>query len=89
MDFLTFFTYSPSALDEDTAREIAAAWSVIHVKKGRCLATQGEPDPIEHIILDGRAASQINDPDGRAVCVGFRVGPYLVTQNFVRTRDGT
>ena len=89
MELLTFFSSSPGALDEDTARAFAAAWSVKHVDKGRRLATQGEPDPMEHIILDGRAASQINDPDGRAVCVGFHVGPCVVTPNIVRTRDET
>lgn len=89
MDLLTFLSSSPSALDNDTAREFAAAWSVEHVEKGRRLATQGEPDPMEHIILDGRAASQISDPDGRTVCVGFHAGPCVVTPNIVRTRNGT
>ena len=89
MDLLTFFTSAPSALDKDTAREFAAAWSVEYVEKGRRLATQGEPDPMEHIILDGRAASQISDPDGRAVCVGFHAGPCVVAPNIVRTRNGT
>ena len=89
MDLLTFLSSSPSALDKDTAREFAAAWGVEYVKKGSRLATQGEPDPMEHIILDGRAASQISDPDGRAVCVGFHAGPCVVTPNIVRTRNGT
>ncbi len=89
MELLTFLSSFPGALDEDTARAFAAAWSVKHVDKGRRLATQGELDPMEHIILDGRAASQINDPDGRAVCVGFHVAPCVVTPNIVRTRDET
>lgn len=89
MDLLTFFSSSLSALDKDIAREFAAAWNVEHVVKGRCLAAQGEPDPMEHIILDGRAASQISDLDGRAVCVGFHAGPCVVTPNIVRTRNGT
>ena len=89
MDLLSFFTSAPSALDNDTARAFAAAWGVEYVEKGRRLATQGEPDPMEHIILDGRAASQISDPDGRTVCVGFHAGPCVVTPNIVRTRNGT
>lgn len=89
MDLLTFLTSSPSALDKDTAREFAAAWSVEYMEKGRRLAAQGEPDPMEHIILDGRAASQITDPEGRAVCVGFHAGPCVVTPNVARTRNGT
>lgn len=89
MDLLTFFTSSPRALDKDTARAFAAAWRVEYVEKGRRIATQGEPDPLEHIILDGRATSQITDPEGRAVCVGFHAGPCVVTPNVARTRNGT
>ncbi|WP_377512754.1 Crp/Fnr family transcriptional regulator [Octadecabacter sp. R77987] len=88
MDLLAFFTSSPSALDKDTARAFAAAWGIEYVEKGRRIATQGEPDPMEHIILDGRAASQISDPEGRAVCVGFQAGPCVVTPNVARTRNG-
>lgn len=58
-------------------------------KRGVVLQMQGEPDPMEHIILNGRAASQISDPEGRAVCVGFQVGPCAVTPNVARTRNGT
>lgn len=89
MDLLTFFTRSPNALNKDSAREFAAAWSVEYVEKGRRIATQGEPDLLEHIILDGRATSQITDPEGRAVCVGFHAGPCVVAPNVARTRNGT
>lgn len=89
MDLLSFFTSSPNALDKDSAREFAAAWSVEYVKKGRRIATQGEPDLLEHIILDGRATSQITNPEGRAVCVGFHAGPCVVAPNVARTRNGT
>ncbi|MGJ8585593.1 MAG: Crp/Fnr family transcriptional regulator [Marinosulfonomonas sp.] len=67
----------------------ASAWSVEHVEKGRRLAAQGEPEPMERIILDGRAISQISDAEGRAVCVGFHAGPCVVTPNVARTRNGT
>lgn len=89
MDLLTFLSSSPSGLDKDTTRAFASAWSVSHVEKGRRLALQGEPDPMEHIILDGRAASLISDPEGRAVFVGFHAGPCAVTPNLARTRNGT
>ncbi|OAN85651.1 Crp/Fnr family transcriptional regulator [Sulfitobacter geojensis] len=88
MDLITFFTRSPNALDKDSARAFAAAWSVEYVEKGRRIATQGEPDLLEHIILDGRATSQITDPKGRAVCVGFHAGPCVVAPNVARTRNG-
>ena len=89
MDILTFFTGAPSVLDRETARAFAAAWSVKSVEKGRRIATQGEPDHMEHIILDGRATSQISDPEGRGVCVSFSAGPFVVTPNVARTRNGT
>ena len=89
MDLFTFFTSSPNALDKNTAREFAAAWRVEYVERGRRIATQGEPDLIEHIILDGRATSLITDPEGRAVCVGFHAGPCVVAPNVARTRNGT
>ena len=84
----TFLTCPPNALDKDTARQFAAAWSVEYVAKGRRIATQGEPDLLEHIILDGRATSQITDTEGRAVCVGFHAGPCVVAPNVARTRNG-
>ena len=89
MDLLTFLSSSSSALDKESARVFASAWSVEHVEKGLRLAAQGEPEPMERIILDGRAISQISDAEGRAVCVGFHAGPCVVTPNVVRTRNGT
>lgn len=89
MDLLNFFTSSPNALDKDSARQLAATWRVEYVEKELRIATQGEPDLLEHIILDGRATSQITDPDGRAVCVGFHAGPCVVAPNVARTRNGT
>lgn len=88
MDLFTYLTCPPNALEKGTARKFAAAWSVESVEKGRRIATQGEPDPFEHIILDGRATSQITDTEGRAVCVGFHAGPCVVAPNVARTRNG-
>ena len=89
MDLFAYLTCSPNTLDKVTARKFAAAWSVELVEKGRRIATQGEPDPFEHIILDGRATSQISDAEGRAVCVGFHAGPCVVAPHVARTRNGT
>ncbi|MGR3647546.1 MAG: Crp/Fnr family transcriptional regulator [Shimia sp.] len=88
MDLFTYLTCPPNALEKVTVRKFAAAWSVEFVEKGRRIATQGEPDPFEHIILDGRATSQITDTEGRAVCVGFHAGPCVVAPNVARTRNG-
>ncbi|PLS20927.1 Crp/Fnr family transcriptional regulator [Neptunicoccus cionae] len=88
MDLFTYLTCSPTGLDKVNARRFAAAWRVDYVEKGRRIATQGEPDPFEHIILDGRATSQITDTEGRAVCVGFHAGPCVVAPNVARTRNG-
>jgi hypothetical protein len=89
LDLFTYLTRPPNALDKDTAREFAAAWSVEYVEKGRRIARQGEPDLLEHIILDGRATSQITDTEGRAVCVGFHASPCVVAPNVARTRNET
>ncbi len=88
MDLFTFLTCPPNALDKVAARKFTAAWKVEHFEKGRRIATQGEADPFEHIILDGRASSQITDTEGRAVCVGFNAGPCVVAPNVARTRNG-
>lgn len=88
MDLLTFLTCPPNGLAKATAAKFAAAWTVEYVEKGRRIAVQGEPDLLEHIILDGRATSQITDPQGRAVCVGFHAGPCVVAPNVARTRNG-
>lgn len=88
MDLLTFLTCPPNALEKDTASRLAVAWRVEHAEKGRRIVTQGAPDSMEHIILDGRVTSQITDPEGRAVCVGFHTGPCVVAPNVARTRDG-
>ncbi len=89
MDLFTFLTSPPNALDTDSARDFAAVWHVEFVKKGHPIAVQGAPHHQEHIILDGRATSQITDPDGRAVCVGFHAGPCVVVPNVARTNNGT
>jgi CRP-like cAMP-binding protein len=39
-------------------------------------------------VLEGRFFSRICDPEGREVCVGFHVGPGIVTPTIARTRGG-
>ena len=43
---------------------------------------------MEYILLSGKVVSLIGDADGREVCVGFFVGPCVITPNLARTADG-
>lgn len=88
LDLLTFLTSPPNALGKEDANRLANAWHVKHVEKGLRIATQGAPESMESIILNGSVTSQISDPEGRAVCVGFHTGPCVITPNVARTRDG-
>lgn len=38
------------------------------------------------MLLNGKITSQIADVEGRGVCVGFHVGPGVVTPHIARTR---
>lgn len=60
----------------------------MHFKKELRIATQGTSESMESIILNGSVTSQISDPEGRSVCVGFHTGPCVITPNIARTRDG-
>jgi CRP-like cAMP-binding protein len=55
---------------------------------GAHLAWQEQPETDEYILLEGCLASSICDQQGKEVCVGFYVGPCVVTPNIARTRDG-
>lgn len=88
MELLTFLNSSPSVLDEVSAQKLASAWQVKHVTKESCVVTQGAKNSTEIIVLDGYLSSTISDPEGRSVCVGFYAGPWVVTPNVARTRDG-
>jgi len=72
----------------DHAADFAGHWSHRHLAKGAHLAQQDEPEPFEHILLDGRVAGQILDPKGRAICVGLYAGPCTITPNVARTSGG-
>ncbi|WP_223477780.1 Crp/Fnr family transcriptional regulator [Oricola indica] len=70
------------------ARALAGAFEAKRLPKTAFLARQGEPDAMEYILLSGKAVSLIGDADGREVCVGFFVGPCVITPNLARAADG-
>ncbi len=88
MDLATFLMRSPDLGDRSCVTSFTADWAPRRVKKGAFLARQEDPDPREHILLDGNVVSSISDPDGRDVCVGLSVGPCVITPNLARTREG-
>ena len=88
MDLRAFLALSPDLSDAACAEEFADCWTSRHLLKGAHLARQEQPDTGEFILLDGRLVSSICDSDGKEVCVGFYVGPCVVTPNIARTRGG-
>ena len=88
MDLRTFLTQSPDLSDIACADEFASHWKPKRLKKGAHLTRQEQPETDEFILLEGCLASSICDQDGKEVCVGFYVGPCVVTPNIARTRDG-
>ncbi len=70
------------------ARTLAGAFEATAVRRTEHVARQGEPDAMEYLLLSGRAVSLIGDAEGREVCVGFHVGPCVVTPNLARTANG-
>ena len=70
------------------ARALAGAFRAKVLPKTDFLARQGEPDAMEYILLSGKVVSLIGDADGREVCVGFFVGPCVITPNLARAVDG-
>lgn len=88
MDLLTFLMQSSDLPERARAMHLASKWTTKLVQKNTNVVQQGAKDTREYIILEGRAASRIYDPDGRAICVGLYVGPCVVTPNIARTSDG-
>ena len=70
------------------AHALAGAFEAKAVAKAQHLARQGDPDDKEYILLSGRMVSLIGDAEGREVCVGFFIGPCVVTPNLARTAAG-
>ncbi len=69
------------------ARVLAEAFEVKVRPKADFLARQGEPDAMEYILFSGKVVSLIGDADGREMCVGFYVGPCVITPNLARAAD--
>ncbi|WP_461429285.1 Crp/Fnr family transcriptional regulator [Gymnodinialimonas sp.] len=88
MDLRTFLTRSPELANVACAEDFAAHWTPMRLSKGAHANQQGQPERNEYIVLDGCLTSTICDQDGKEVCVGFYVGPCVVTPNIARTREG-
>lgn len=88
MDLRKFLAQSPDLSDMSFADGFASHWRSRRLNKDARLAHQEQPESDEFILLDGCLASSICDQEGKEVCVGFHVGPCVVTPNIARTRDG-
>lgn len=88
MDLRTFLMQSPDLTDEVCADEFLSNWKRIRLDKGSHLTRQEQSDPDEFVLLSGCLASSICDQNGKEVCIGFYVGPCVVTPNIARTRAG-
>ncbi|MDP2493223.1 Crp/Fnr family transcriptional regulator [Shimia thalassica] len=88
MDLRTFLMQSHDLSDAGCVDEFASVWKRIRLDKGAHLARQEQTETDEFVLLSGCLASSICDQDGKEVCVGFYVGPCVVTPNIARTRDG-
>ena len=71
------------------AQALAGAFETRPIAKAQHLARQGDPDDKEYILLSGKVVSLIGDAEGREVCVGFYVGPCVITPNLARTAGAT
>jgi len=88
MDLRTFLTQSSGLSNKACVNDFASDWKQKRLNKGAHLTQQEHPETNEFILLEGCLASSICDQEGREVCVGFYVGPCVVTPNIARTRDG-
>ena len=79
---------SPDFSDMALADDFASDWTRRRLKKGAYLSRQEQSETDEFALLEGCLASSICDKDGKEVCVGFYVGPCVVTPNIARTRNG-
>ncbi|WP_375548603.1 Crp/Fnr family transcriptional regulator [Oceanicaulis alexandrii] len=87
MDLRTFLTRSPDLSDVACREGFAAQWKPRRLNKAEQVTRQGQPETDEYVLLEGCLTSSIGDPEGKEVCVGFYVGPCVVTPNIARTRD--
>ena len=87
MDLRTFLMRSPDFPDIAFTDDFASDWTAQRLRKGMHLARQEETETDEFMLLEGCLASSICDQDGKEFCVGFYVGPCVVTPNIARTRN--
>jgi len=88
LDLRTFLLQSPDLSDIACAEGFAARWKQRPFDKGAQVSRQGQPETDEYVVLAGCLVSSICDDAGKEVCVGFYVGPCVVTPNIARARDG-
>lgn len=88
MDLRTFLMQAPELSGMACVDDFASDWKQMRLNKGAHLTRQEQPEAGEFIVLEGCLASSICDQDGKEVCVGFYVGPSVVTPNVARTRGG-
>jgi CRP-like cAMP-binding protein len=87
MDLRSFLAQSADLSDPTCVDDFASYWTSKRLKKGAHLARQEHPETYEYILLEGCLTSSICDHDGKEICVGFYVGPCVVTPNIARTRN--
>lgn len=88
MDLRTFLMQSSDLPDMACLDEFASCWKRQRLTKGTHLIRQEQSETDEFILLEGCLTSSICDQDGKEICVGFYVGPCIVTPNIARTRGG-
>ena len=88
MDLRAFLMRSPDLSGTVSTDDFLSDWKRTRLTKGAHLSRQEQPDADEFVLLDGCLASSICDQNGKEVCVGFYVGPCVVTPNIARTRNG-
>ena len=88
MDLRALLMRSPDFSDMALADDFASDWTLHRLKKGAHLSRQEQSETDEFALMEGCLASSICDQDGKEVCVGFYVGPCVVTPNIARTRNG-
>ncbi|MFT6676736.1 MAG: CRP-like cAMP-binding protein [Sulfitobacter sp.] len=88
MDLRTFLMQSSDLPDVACSDDFLSGWKRQRLTNGAHLTRQEQFETDEFILLKGCLASSICDQDGKEICVGFYVGPCVVTPNIARTRNG-
>jgi CRP-like cAMP-binding protein len=88
MDLQTFLMQSRDLSEMAEADAFVSYLRRKRLHKGSYLSQQDQPETDEFVLLEGCLVSSICDQDGKEICVGFYVGPCVVTPNIARTREG-